>query len=158
QGVAQAHRVDLPAPVRRFDIGVADKVGAFAVLIVGIVVLVLDGKGHVVAEADVIDAALLQGGQVLAGHVHLPALALPVGKDIGRIEPFGVDVHVIEAALHGPFGHHDVLGLAGGGIDGGHGDHTADLVGGVDLVAGLDRQGAGHQLVVGGLVHQALVV
>ena len=81
-----------------------------------------------------------------------------MGEDIGGIKALGVDVHVVEAALHGALGHQDVLRLAGGGVDGGHGDHTADLVGGVDLVAGLDGQGAGHQLVVGGLVHQALVV
>ena len=69
-----------------------------------------------------------------------------------------MDICVVIPLLHGLLSHEDVLRTAGGRIDGTHGDHAADLKVRIDPVPRLHRQSAGHQLIVGCLVHDLLLV
>src|SRR5699024_8959311 len=53
---------------------------------------------------------------------------------------------------------HHIVGFAGGRIGGEAGDHAADLAAGQDLVAGLDGEGVGNELIVQALENGVVVV
>ena len=58
--------------------------------------------------------------------------------------PPAVYVHEVKALVHGFQRHHDVVGIAGVGIERDERTHTADLEIGVDLVSLLDDKSGSH--------------
>ena len=75
-----------------------------------------------------------------------------------RIATAHVDVGKPVTAVHGVHRHHHIVRGAGQRIDGAHSDHAANLQRRVDLARRFHRQGAGHQLIVRGLVHHRFPV
>ena len=58
QRIAQADRVNLPAPVRLFDVRVGDQAGGFIIIKQGVVFGGFGSERHIVAKANVVDTAL----------------------------------------------------------------------------------------------------
>ena len=152
-GDAEAHRVDGPAPLARLEVGVlsgcADgvAVGLFHQLLVH-----RDAAAGIVAEGDEVHGALPQGlvifrlgAQRDAGPLH-PLL----GPD--GVGPAGLDVDEEVVVAVGLGSGLNVLRCAGAGVEFARSQHTAHHTTGHDLMGQLDGLGAGHQLVVSGLI------
>ena len=84
QGVAQAHRVDLPAPVRSFDVRVrnaafeaGDRIARTAFR--------FHRVGHVVAEAQIITGAFTQDLLIARFHIDGETATLPFVQHVGWV-------------------------------------------------------------------------
>ena len=148
QRVAQADRIDLPAPVGGLDVRVGHQPVEAVLHRVERGALRADGYGHVVAQGDVVDDAVLDSVEVARLHCDVDAVTLPPLEQVARI--LAVHVHVAEqvALAHLLLGEHDVVRAASLRIDRHEGEHAADLEVRVDLASALDRDGRGDELVV----------
>ncbi|MNT67469.1 hypothetical protein D3C72_2056160 [compost metagenome] len=86
-----------------------------------------------------------------------PLLAKQAGS-IGRVGPPGLHIDKQQVLPLLLLGRPDIFRLAGVGIEAAPRQHAAHLVVRIDLVGYSGRQGARHQLVVGGLVFDLLPV
>ena len=158
EGVAQPHRVNLPAPVRFLHVRVRDQALALVIVQLRVVRRRLGGEGHIIAKPDVIHAALRQRDFIFFGDIQREAATFKVVEQMLRILTAHMDVGEPVAAVHGVHRHHHVVRRAGQRVDGAHGNHAADLQGRVNLAPRLHRQGAGHQFIVRGLEHHRLTI
>ena len=155
QGVPQARRIDLPAPVALVHIGVVHRIGETAVQ-AGCGApppLGPDRIGHIVAEAKVVGPPLRQDCFIPRFHGDPAALPLPLPPGKGRIVPPDLNVREIKPLVHALHGRHHIVRMTGVGVHGHKGAHASDLEFRIDLMARPDRGGAGHKLVVDRLVH-----
>ena len=109
QRVAQADRIDLPAPVGGLDVRVGHQPVEAVLHRVERGALRADGYGHVVAQGDVVDDAVLDGVEVARLHCDVDAVTLPPLEQVARI--LAVHVHVAEQVTlaHLLLGEHDVV-------------------------------------------------
>ena len=108
-----------------------------------------DAVGHVVAEGVEIHGAFLQDLDIARLHLDLNAQFFPQALCVGRI--FAADLHVgaVPVGLaHCLLVGQNIVRVAGEGIAGDEAVHVAHLVLGVVLVGVLDRQSAGHELMM----------
>ena len=152
QRVAQAHRVNLPAPVGGFDVRVrhaafeaGDGIAAAAFR--------FDRVGHVVAETEVIAGAFTQDLFIARCHNDVKTAALPLVEDVGRVVAAQLHVGKDITFTHGLLGEHHVFRLTGERIERHHGQHAADLHLWIDPPRCFHRQRAGNELVMQYLVH-----
>ncbi len=158
EGVAKPHRVNLPAPVRFLHVRVRDQALALVVVQLRVVRRRFGGERHVVAEPDVIHAALRQRHFIFFGDIQREAATFKVVEQMLRILAAHVNVGEPVATMHGVHRHHHIVRGTGQRIDGAHGNHAADLQRRVDLAPRLHRQGTGHQLIVRRLEHHRLAI
>lgn len=116
----------------------------------------LDSVRHVVAEADIIYAAVSQDLLVLRLHDGGIALAFPRFFGISAVVAAAVDVHEVEPAVHSLVSQHDVIRITGVRIYGYKRAHAADLEVGIDLMSFLNHQGRSDQLMVSCLIEGLL--
>ena len=150
--VAQAHGVNLPAPVRSLDIGVLHLDVRLLFHVIG------TRHAHVIGEGEIVHLAALQQFEVAIGHLDVAALVLPLLQDIGGVMAAALYVAVVEAAVHLLQRRHLVHGLAGGRIAGHHREHAADLEIRIDAMAHDDRLRRGHELMVCDLIEHGVFI
>ena len=152
QGVAQALGVDLPAPLADLGIRIALE-GGDHVAAGGLAQRVVSGGAvaGIVAKRNKVHS-VGQGFAVLIADLQLHALFLKHALGVVGIGTQGL--HVREQVHLVVQLHHldDVIGVRGERVDGNGQDHAAHLVLRVDAVGQLHSLGAGHQLVVDGLI------
>ena len=155
QAVAQTHRVDLPAPLRRFDVGVGHGVGvAAAETRVFHLHVRPHAVGHVVADADVVHRAARQNLLIAGQHLGGGALPRPLLAGVGGIVAAAVHIAEIIALVHGFLGHDHIVRVAGVGVERHECAHAANFKAGIDGMAFGHHQSRGHQLVVHGLIQR----
>ena len=149
-GDAEAQRVDRPTPVGVGEVGVLHARERIARGVLGARVGRSDRAGVVIAERDEVDGVLGENLLVLLGHAHVDALALEHLECVVGIIAAALNVNeeVVLLAANLCLAH--VLGVAGVGVERAGGEHAADLVLGIDLVADLGCPSACDELVVGG--------
>ncbi|MNS90963.1 hypothetical protein D3C72_1250350 [compost metagenome] len=123
----------------------------------GVVLLFVggDAAAHVIAEGDKIDG-LAQRQPVFGGDLNLNAVFAEVALHIGRIVTAGLHVTKEQPVAILALSLQHVLRSAAQRVNNTAQQHIADFAVRHDFVAGFDRPGAGHQLMMNGLVNLAL--
>ena len=153
QGIPEAYRIDLPTPVGCLYIRILDGVRCRASYSLDFRYnTALNCVRHIVAEADIVYNAFGQDLLILRLHVRGVAFPLPCLFGIGSVMTAAVDVQEVEPAVHCLVSQHDVIRIAGVGIYGNKGAHTADPEVGIDLMTLFDDQRGSYQLMVGYLI------
>ena len=153
QGIPEAYRIDLPTPVGCLYIRILDGVRCRASYGLDFRYnTALNRVRHIVAEANVVYNAFSQDFLILRLHVRGVAFPLPCLFGIGSVMTAAVDVHEVEFSVHRLIGQHDIIRIAGVGIYGNKGAHTANLEIGIDLMTLFDDQRGSYQLMVGCLI------
>ena len=115
----------------------------------------LHGIGHVVAQSDIINRSFRQDFLILRKHVRLLPGPLPFPVDIARVMPPHVDIREQKTFMHSLLRAHDILRIAGVGIEGDKSQHTSDLHLRIDLMALFHNERGCDQLIVHRLIHGA---
>ena len=118
----------------------------------------INGKGHIVAKADVINRSSQQIFLILLGKINLYTFSFPIFKNMFRIETENMDICKIITLLHGFHSHEDILRIASSWINRTHGNHTANLEVGIDFMTDFNCSCRSHQFVVSCLIHDGLPV
>ena len=148
---AQAEGVNLPAPLRACQVRVrhhAENIAArlFVQLFVG-----GHAAGHIVAEGDKIDG-LFQGFAIGIGNLKANAVVAEIAQHIARVSAAALDIAKELPAAVLLQGFKNIVRFAAERIHQAAEQHIADFALRHDVMAGLSRQRARHQLMVNSLV------
>ena len=156
QHIAEAHRVDGPAPGSSRKVRVLHFASASHNFVAGRFHTLICSHciGVIVAETKIIHAAFLQNPKILLGNVEAVSRFLPLLPDIGRI--MSADMHVRQPKTPPILllRQEHILRTAAVRVVRHSRYHTANLKFGIDLMAFFHCQRAGGELIMGRLVYR----
>ncbi len=158
QRIAQTDGINLPAPVRLLHVRVRNQAFRLVVIQLWVVRRCLGRERHIIAKADVINAALGQRLTVFLGDIQFKATTGKVIEKMLRVFAAHMDVSKPVTPVHSIHRHHHVVRRTGQRINWAHRNHAANLQRRVNFTRDLHRQRACHQLVVHSLKHDRLAV
>ena len=157
QGIPEAFRINLPAPVACLHIRILRRVQSEERLPAVFHFRTADGIAHVIAESNVIHAAFFQAGKVFLCHVQSHIVLSAERLHIRRILSEYMQVAVIiQPVFHGSQSSQLILRRTGPRIERYHGKHAADLEIRIDLMPQLHDSGACDHLVMDCLLKHCL--
>ena len=154
QGIAEAYRVNLPAPV----IGLDERILLLPAQMADIGLIILSSKGHIVGEGDIINSALLDNLQILRLHPDIGAETLPLLQDVARVMAPAMHIRKHIGPVHLLQSRNLILRSSRGRIGRAESNHAANLEIRIDFVPLNHCHGGSHKLIVGRLVHNLISV
>ena len=151
---AQAHRVDLPPPLRRRERGVGDTADEIAGAARGVRRRL--AHGHVVRERHEIHR-VAQFNMVLLGNIELDASLPQLAQEIARVGAAAMHVTEREIVMGGIERGPHIVRVRGERIARHRQNHATNLIGSVHLVGDLCHPCRRHQLMVNRLVEALFV-
>ena len=154
QGIAEAYRVNLPAPV----ICLHKRILHFLAHVTIFLGVKSAGKAHVVGEGQIVNLAFFQKLQIARLHLDIGAETLPLLQDVARIMSPALHICKDEGPIHFLQGSHLVKRCRTGRIYRAYSHHAADVHVRVNLVPLNDCHSGSHELVMSSLIHDLIPV